>query len=118
MDLLVFFPALHMKRDYEHSTYLSDQDFELWYDAILAPAIHATVRSSNVLQHMPASARIVLADSIALSTESLAREESAREQLLTYTIQGQYLDAQWSRILERIATNPGCHRFHGATLFM
>jgi hypothetical protein len=118
MDLLVFFPALHMESDYEHSTYLSDQDFELWYDAILAPAIHATVRSSNLLLHMPASARIIRADGLAMSTESLARKESAQEQLLAYAIQGQYLDALWTTVLERIAANPGCRRFHGATLFM
>ena len=116
--IFVFFPALHAESDYEHSTYLSKQDQELWYDKILSPAIHKTVRSSNILQHYPATARIADVDSTALSAESLARKYSSREQLLKYALQPQYLDTLWSFILETIAENPGYHRFQGATLFM
>ncbi|KAH9208129.1 hypothetical protein DL95DRAFT_468027 [Leptodontidium sp. 2 PMI_412] len=91
---------------------------ELWYDAILSPALNKTVDSSNVTIHYPAIARIVEIDSTAISGERFSRKDSSREQLLHYTIQPQYLDALWSLILESIAANPGCHRFQGATLFM
>jgi len=116
--MFVFFPALHTESDYEHSTHLSKQDQELWYDAILGPAIHHTIQSSNILQHYPATARIAAVDSTALSAESLARKDSSREQLLKHALQPRYLDSLWSQILETIAENPACHRFHGASLFM
>jgi hypothetical protein len=116
--IFVFFPALHAESDYEHSTYLSKQDQELWYDAILSPAINKTIQSSNILQHYPATARIASIDSTALSAESLARKDSSREQLLRYALQPQYLDALWNLVLHTIAENPGYHRFQGATLFM
>jgi hypothetical protein len=41
--MFVFFLTLHVESDYEHSTYLSKQDQELWYDTVLAPAIHKTI---------------------------------------------------------------------------
>ncbi|KAH6665074.1 hypothetical protein B0J14DRAFT_680787, partial [Halenospora varia] len=40
--IFVFFPALYADSDYKHSTYLSKLDHELWYNTILAPAIHKT----------------------------------------------------------------------------
>jgi hypothetical protein len=116
--MFVFFPALHVESDYEHSTYLSKQDQELWYDAVLAPAIHKTIQSSNILQYYPATARIADIDSTTLSAESLARKDSSREQLLKHALQPQYLDSLWSQILETIAEDLGCYRFQGASLFM
>jgi hypothetical protein len=116
--IYIFFPALHLESDYEHTTYLSSQDQQLWYDAALSPALKETIGCSNILQHYPASAHITNLDSTALSTESLARKESAREQLLRYALQPQHLDPLWNRILESIADNPGLGRFEGATLFM
>jgi hypothetical protein len=116
--LFIFFPALHEQSDYEHSTYLSKQDQELWYDAILSPAINKTIQSSNILQHYPATAHIAAVDSTALSAESLTRKDSSREQLLRHALQPQYLDALWNLILQTIAENPGYHRFQGVTLFM
>ena len=118
LNLLIFFPALHAESDYEHSTYLSRQDRDLLYDAILGPAINKTVQSSNILQYYPATARIVDLDSTAISAEGLARKDSSREQRLHYPIQPQYLDALWNLILQTIDENPGYHRFRGATLFM
>jgi hypothetical protein len=116
--IYIFFPALHRDSDYEHSNYLSKQDWELLYDAILSPALNETVTSSNLMQHYPATARVVEIDSTAISGERLARKDSSREQILHYTVQSQYLDALWSQILETISTNPTCHRFAGATLFL
>jgi hypothetical protein len=118
LSIYIFFPGLHCDSDYEHSNYLSKKDQKLWYDAILSPAMNKTVASSNLMQHYPATARILEVDSTAISAEKLARKVSAREQLLRYQVQPQYLDPLWSCILESIAANPGCHRFQGATLFV
>jgi hypothetical protein len=56
--MFVFFPSLHEVSDYEHSTYLSKHDQQLWLDAI---------DSSNILEHYPASSRIADLDSMAVS---------------------------------------------------
>ncbi|KFY09998.1 hypothetical protein V491_07848 [Pseudogymnoascus sp. VKM F-3775] len=116
--MFVFFPSLHEASDYEHSTYLSKHDQELWLDAIVIPSIYKVVDSSNILGHYPASSRIADLDSMAVSAEGLAVKESAREQLLKHAIQPQYLDPLWTLIPETIDENPGFDRFRGATLFM
>lgn len=115
--VFVFFPTLHEESSYEHSTYLSQHDHQLWLDAILLPSIIKVVGSSNILQHYPASSRVASLDASAASAEGLARKDSAREQLLKHAIQPQYLDALWTLVLETIEENPGFHRFRGATLF-
>ncbi|KAF2176506.1 hypothetical protein K469DRAFT_813152 [Zopfia rhizophila CBS 207.26] len=81
--IYIFFPTLNLESGYdEHSTYLSHQDQQLWYDAVLSPALKKTIRYSNILQHYPASVYVAKLDSTAVSAERLARKESAREQLL------------------------------------
>jgi hypothetical protein len=117
LSILVFFPALYLESDHEHSTYLSKQDEELWYDSILGPALNRTIKSSNMMQHYPASANIAALDSTAISAEGLARKESAREQLVKHALQPQYLDSLWSLVLQTIDENPGLDRFRGAALF-
>jgi hypothetical protein len=116
--LFIFFPGLHTDSDYEHTTFLSKEDYQLFYDGVLSPAINKTIYSSNVLLHYPATARVASIDSAALSAEGLARKETAREQLLKHALQPQYLDALWTLILETITENPVYYRFEGATLFM
>ncbi|TGO31559.1 hypothetical protein BHYA_0526g00010 [Botrytis hyacinthi] len=114
--IFIFFPNLHLESDYyKHSTYLSKQDDELFYDAIVGPALNKIIKSSNIVQYYPASAKIADLDSIAVSTERLSRKESARVQLIKYTIQPQYLDAFWNLILRMIDENPGFDRFRSAT---
>ena len=117
LSILIFFPALHLESDHEHSTYLSEEDERLWSDAILLPALNKVVESSNIMQHYPASADIANMDSTAISAEGLARKQSAREQLIKHVIQPHYLDSLWSLILQTIDENPGFDRFQGATLF-
>ena len=115
--VFVFFPALYEESDYEHSTYLSKHDQQLWTDAIVLPSVTKVVGSSNILLHYPASSRVASLDATAVSSEGLARKESAREQLLKHAIQPKYLDLLWTAIQETIEENPGFHRFQGATLF-
>lgn len=71
-----------------------------------------------MLQYYPALAHVVQLDATALIAETFARKESAREQLLKYLIQPQYLDQLWTRICEKIAENPSFERFSRVTLFM
>lgn len=115
--IFVFFPELHQESLHEHSTYLSLEDQDLWYDAVLLPALLETVGDSNPMQHYPVSAHVAGLDARALAAENMARKESAREQLLKYVLQPQHLDVLWTHIRERVAENPGYSRFGGATLF-
>jgi hypothetical protein len=116
--IYIFFPALHMDSEYEHSTYLSNQDQQLWYDAVLSPAMKKTIGCSNMMQHYPASAHVADLDTTALSAEALTRKLSSRQQLLKYALQPQHLDPLWNLLRESIADNPSFSRFEGATLFM
>ncbi|PVH90783.1 hypothetical protein DM02DRAFT_664675, partial [Periconia macrospinosa] len=116
--LFIFFPELHLESQYEHSTYLSKQDQQLWLDAVLLPAIGKTVNDSTLASYLPASEDNASRGVTAVAAETLKRKESAREQLLEYRLQHQYLDQLWTTILERIAENPGLARFNGATLFV
>jgi hypothetical protein len=118
LALYVFFPELHMDSSYEHSTYLSTEDQQLWYDAVLFPALIKTLGDSNLVQHYPVSAHVASLDATALAAESFARKEVAREQLLKYALQPQHLDPLWTRIQESISASPGFARFRCPTLFM
>jgi len=116
--ILIFFPRLYQESDYEHSSYLSNNDQQLWYDGILNPCINKVIGSSNIIQHFPATSNVANVDSTAASAESFSRKHSSREQILGHDLQPQYLDSLWTLILQTIADNPGFHRFEGATLFM
>ncbi|PVH92672.1 hypothetical protein DM02DRAFT_604978, partial [Periconia macrospinosa] len=117
LDLKAAFEGTSPAAQYEHSTYLSKQDQQLWLDAVLLPAIRKTVDDSTLASYLPASEDIASRGTTAASVEASKRKESAREQLLEYRLQHQYLDRLWTTILERIAENPGLDRFHNATLF-
>jgi hypothetical protein len=118
LQVFLFFPELRLGSCYEHSNRLSTNDQQLWYDAVLLPVLTETVGSSNMMQHYPVSAHVAGLDATALATETFARKESAREQLLKYALQPQHLDLLWTRLQERIAENPGFHRFANAALFV
>ena len=77
--ILIFFPALYLESDYEHTTYLSNQDEQLLSNAIILLVLNRIVGSSNIMQHYPASANIADLDSTAILAEGLARKELARE---------------------------------------
>ncbi|KAK6591437.1 hypothetical protein H4I95_05690 [Botrytis cinerea] len=115
--IFVFFPALHLESNYQHTSYLSNEDNELFFDAIVSPALNRVTKSSNIMQHYPASARISHLDALAISAEGLRRKESSREQLVKHAIQPQYLDQLWEAIVQSIEDSPRFNRFRGATLF-
>ncbi|KAK6591254.1 hypothetical protein H4I96_12477 [Botrytis cinerea] len=68
--IFIFFPALHLESNYQHTSYLSNEDNELFFDAIVSPALNRVIQSSNIIQHYPASARISQLDAMAISTEA------------------------------------------------
>jgi hypothetical protein len=72
LSILIFFLALHLESNHEYSTYLSEEDEQLWSDAILLPALNKVVESSNIMQHYPASVDIANLDATAISAEGLA----------------------------------------------
>ena len=90
--IYIFFPELHLGSSYKHSTFLSSDDFKLWYDGVLMPAIQATVRDANILQHYPVSAEVVTVDATVLSGETFTKKSTSREQLLKYALQPQHLN--------------------------
>ncbi|PVH96291.1 hypothetical protein DM02DRAFT_535575, partial [Periconia macrospinosa] len=98
-------------------TYLSKQDQQVWLDAVLLPAMRKTVDDSTLASYLPALEDTASRGTTAALMEASKRKESAREQLLEYRLQHQYLDRLWTAILERIAENPGLNRFYDATLF-
>ncbi|KAF1957687.1 hypothetical protein CC80DRAFT_515784 [Byssothecium circinans] len=87
--IFIFFLELHLESRYEHTTYLSKQDQQLWLDAVLLPAISKTVNDLTLVSFLLASK-----DNASLGVTTL-----------------------WTTILERITENLGLSRFNGATLF-
>jgi hypothetical protein len=79
LSILVFFLALYLESNYEHSTYLSKEDEQLLSDAIILLVLNKIIRSSNIMQYYPVLADIANLDSTIISAESLARKQSARE---------------------------------------
>lgn len=81
--IYVFFPGLHIESDHEHSNHLSEEDHGLLYDGVISPSMNKIIGSSNLMQHYPATARVVNIDATTISRENLARKEAAaREQQL------------------------------------
>ncbi|KAI8931113.1 hypothetical protein NX059_012123 [Plenodomus lindquistii] len=117
LGIFILFPELRIDSQYDHSNFLSTSDHELWYDAVLLPALTQIVGNTNRLQHYPVSAHVAKLDATALAAETFAQKETARERLLKYFLQSQDLDLLWTLVQERIAANPGCARFNNATLF-
>lgn len=113
----VFFPELHVESQYKHTTYLSKQDQQLWLDAVVLPVLFKTIEDPTLLSYYPSSEDVASRGVTTAAKEKLAKNDSAREQRLKYTLQPEYLDAFWTAVLERIADNPGLSRFSGATLF-
>ncbi|KAF2622008.1 hypothetical protein BU25DRAFT_481051, partial [Macroventuria anomochaeta] len=117
VQIYIFFPELHLGSGNEHSTFLCNEDFKLWYDSVLMPAIQKSVADSNVLQHYPVSAEVARLDATVLSAETFAKKSSSREQLLKYALQPQHLHQIWTCIQDSVACNPLFSRFRGAALF-
>jgi hypothetical protein len=117
LAIFIFFPELRTDNQYAHSNYLSNNDQVLWYDKVLLPALTRTIPDANRLQHYPVSAQVARLDATALGAETFARKETAREQLLKYTLQPQELDMLWTHLREHIAGNTALGRFSNATLF-
>ncbi|KAH7248193.1 hypothetical protein B0J15DRAFT_596508 [Fusarium solani] len=126
----VFFPALcsHYTHDNPHTqTSLPKEQYTLWYDQILLPAITAAVQDPNILQYIPKSRRIAQSTSRArqesISTERLNEEngyadvlgQGTRSNALSYILQPRHLGAIWQGVQSRAATFP---QFASIRLYM
>ncbi|KAH6960098.1 hypothetical protein BKA56DRAFT_190504 [Ilyonectria sp. MPI-CAGE-AT-0026] len=126
----VFFPALcsHYTHDNPHmQTSIPKEQYALWYDQILLPAITAAVQDPNILQYIPKSRRIAQSTSRArqesISTERLNEEnanadvlgQGTRSNALSYILQHRHLSAIWQGVQSRAATFP---QFAGIRLYM
>jgi hypothetical protein len=115
--LFVFFPNLRPNAPGKQTNYLTKQDEQAWVDTVLVPAMGRTINDSALASYLPVSEDMASRGATAVSAETLKQKESAREQLLEYRIQHQYLDSLWVAILEIIAGNPGLSRFKDPVLF-
>ncbi|KAH6976823.1 hypothetical protein EDB80DRAFT_826657 [Ilyonectria destructans] len=126
----VFFPALcsHYTHDNPYmQTSLPREQYALWYDQILLPAITAAVQDPNILQYIPKSRRIAQSTSRArqesISTERLDEGsanadvlgQGSRSNALSYVLQHRHLEAIWQGVQSRVATFP---QFTGIRLYM
>jgi hypothetical protein len=118
LKVYICFPNLRSSIDYDHTSFLTDSEDEDWLNLIIAPSLREVVTSQSVLQYLPLSSAAVGAASLASSHEAFRRKSSSRRQIISHTIQPEYLDRLWSAILRRIDSTPGCRRFSQPVIFV
>lgn len=92
--------------------FLTKEWFRIWMDEIWLVAAYEVLPSS-ITQQWPASSDHAYANSLKAYMENTRRDTSgvrSRQQLFTYTIQPQYLEPLWARVLE-LTREPGHHMF-------
>ncbi|KAL7917189.1 hypothetical protein ACQKWADRAFT_61602, partial [Trichoderma austrokoningii] len=116
ISLYFLFPKLY--RAEQKSSKLRDEDFQLWMDGILLPAIYRCY-SSDQVQHYPSSYKHSQYNSTARGVESLTQHVHpvAREQQLVYCLPPESLGDVWAGILSA-TQEPGFHQFQNVTIFL
>lgn len=118
--IYVFFPRLWSPQcPKESATFINGDLQSLWYDAILAPSLHAVIQDTNTLQYLPASYRVAQISSAALN-EMRQMKESVRSQHVVHILARKHLHSLWQEIHRRIDDHPDpqCQLFRGARLYM
>jgi len=120
LQVLIFFPELRADLNYEASTHLTKNEFAIWYDRVLMPAIEAEVNSSNILQHLPGTAAVASIDATTLLNETHARKDTigSRQQNLKYALQPQHLHNIWQRILRTLNQHADLSKMRNPRLFV
>ncbi|KAF5627601.1 hypothetical protein F25303_10754 [Fusarium sp. NRRL 25303] len=126
----VFFPALCHRHIHDNSykrTSIPKEQYTLWYDKVLLPAVVAAVQDPSILQYIPPSRRVAQSTSRArqegISTECLTGANASmdvlgqgtRSNALSYSLQHRHLGAIWQEIQSRIIAFP---QFAGVRLYM
>ncbi|KAH7191241.1 hypothetical protein DER44DRAFT_815737 [Fusarium oxysporum] len=126
----VFFPALCHRHIHDNSykrTSIPKEQYTLWYDKVLLPAVVAAVQDPSILQYIPPSRRVAQSTSRArqegISTECLTGTNASvdvlgqgtRSNALSYSLQHRHLGAIWQEIQSRTVAFP---QFAGVRLYM
>jgi hypothetical protein len=126
----VFFPALCHRHIHDNSykrTSIPKEQYTLWYDKVLLPAVVAAVQDPSILQYIPPSRRVAQSTSRArqegISTECLTGANASvdvlgqgtRSNALSYSLQHRHLGAIWQEIQSRTVAFP---QFAGVRLYM
>ncbi|KAL7903798.1 hypothetical protein GGI35DRAFT_491555 [Trichoderma velutinum] len=100
------------------SSKIRNEDFQLWMDGILLPAIYRCY-SSDQVQHYPSSYNHSQYNSTARGVESLTQHvhPMAREQQLVYCLPPESLGEVWASILSA-TQEPGFHQFQNVTILL
>ncbi|KAJ5668636.1 uncharacterized protein N7477_007206 [Penicillium maclennaniae] len=108
----------HLYRKEQQCSRLRDNDFRLWMDEILIPAISRHYPNS-VLQHYRSSYDHSRSNATAQGVESRSQrvDPVAREQTLWYLLLPDALHEVWKTILERIS-RPGLHGFRDIRILL
>ncbi|KAL7940579.1 hypothetical protein V8C42DRAFT_349396 [Trichoderma barbatum] len=116
ISLYFIFPKLY--RAEQKSSKLRDEDFQLWVDGILLPAIYQSYSSAQV-QHYPSSYDHSRYNSTARGVETLTQHVHpvSREQQLVYFLPPEPLADIWAYILNA-TQKPGFHQFQDVTILL
>ncbi|KAH7114181.1 hypothetical protein B0J13DRAFT_533689 [Dactylonectria estremocensis] len=116
ISLYFLFPDLY--REEQKCSRLRDEDFRLWMDGILLPAIYQCYSSAHV-QHYPSSYDHSRYNSTARGVERLAQRVHpvAREQQLVYYLPPEALADVWANILATVQ-EPGFQQFQDVTILL
>ncbi|KAJ5288260.1 hypothetical protein N7508_011035 [Penicillium antarcticum] len=116
ISLYFLFPRLY--REEQQSSRLRDDDFRIWIDQILLPAIYRH-HDSSLVQHYPSSFDHSRLNATARGVEirSQRADPVAREQLLFYFLPPNALSLVWASILETIQS-AGLQQFSDVTILV
>ncbi|RSL82713.1 hypothetical protein CEP52_016900, partial [Fusarium oligoseptatum] len=116
ISLYLLFPNLY--REEQTCSKLRDEDFRLWMDGILLPAIYQCYSAAHV-QHYPSSYDHSRYNATARGVETLSQRVHpvAREQQLVYFLPPEALADVWANILIRVQ-EPGFRQFQDITIFL
>jgi hypothetical protein len=116
VSLYLLFPRLY--RAEQTCSKIRDEDFQLWMDGIMLPAIHRMYSSAHA-QHYPSSYEHSRYNATARGVEMLAQHVHpvAREQQLVYCLPPEPLADLWADILDA-TQKPGFHQFQDVTILL
>ena len=116
ISLYLLFPNLY--REEQKCSKLRDEDFRLWMDGILLPAIYQCYSAPHV-QHYPSSYDHSRCNSTARGIEGLSQRVHpvAREQQLVYYLPPEALADVWANITTTIQ-EPGFQQFRDVTILL
>ncbi|KAL6406090.1 hypothetical protein AUP68_10652 [Ilyonectria robusta] len=117
-DISLYFLFPNLYREEQKCSKLRDEDFRLWVDGILLPAIYQCYSSAHV-QHHPSSYDHIRCNSTARGVETLSQSVHpvAREQQLVYYLPPEALAGVWANILASVQ-EPGFQQFQDVTILL